>query len=536
MVQVNALWFASLICSLVTASLGMLVKQWLREYLGGDYYSPQARLRVRQFRHEGIAAWNVFDIAAVLPLLLQVSLGLFFLGLCIFTRSVNHAVGWTSIPLVSAWLLVLLLTTIAPAFSARCPYKVTFLISALRIIRKWARRTLTRAKHHAPISHATSRTVSSDNSSTAFDSQSSLSDLDQSYARLRSRNPQEEEEAVMSEKNDIKILLTVDSMLSDDTLVGTAFRQYIWQLHSPGEEVVDFVLQIMGRRLQRGRSIMAADLPLTDLRPLSKRAWTGLTGILADALHNEIYQDMHNIDHDDETHRVLKPWMRDMLNIIMSNSGYTFQESEADILVYSLMYDPQNTAQIMYDTRRRVTAADFTDIVRLSQRTFRPFNPGDVMDCMLTIARWCVYRNPNSSETLEQAITSIVVTQEGILDVADVLISMLRAEILGQSEGQVDSWWHTWMDDALCSVIYAFTILREGDDDRCADICKLVGLVCAESELAMRKFLRCATQTACRRRGSIHCYRLLAQSMSHSSVSDRGEHITLEAENRVLTS
>ncbi|KIP02589.1 hypothetical protein PHLGIDRAFT_78932, partial [Phlebiopsis gigantea 11061_1 CR5-6] len=32
MVKVNALWFASLICSLVTASLGMLVKQWLREY------------------------------------------------------------------------------------------------------------------------------------------------------------------------------------------------------------------------------------------------------------------------------------------------------------------------------------------------------------------------------------------------------------------------------------------------------------------------------------------------------------------------
>ncbi|EKM53489.1 uncharacterized protein PHACADRAFT_59286, partial [Phanerochaete carnosa HHB-10118-sp] len=30
--RVNGLWFASLICSLATASFGMLVKQWLREY------------------------------------------------------------------------------------------------------------------------------------------------------------------------------------------------------------------------------------------------------------------------------------------------------------------------------------------------------------------------------------------------------------------------------------------------------------------------------------------------------------------------
>ncbi|PSR70660.1 hypothetical protein PHLCEN_2v13465 [Hermanssonia centrifuga] len=42
---VNLLWFASLILSLMTASFGILVKQWLREYLAGEYTSPLARLR-----------------------------------------------------------------------------------------------------------------------------------------------------------------------------------------------------------------------------------------------------------------------------------------------------------------------------------------------------------------------------------------------------------------------------------------------------------------------------------------------------------
>lgn len=40
--RVNVLWFASLTLSLISASFGILVKQWLREYLSGEYVSPQA--------------------------------------------------------------------------------------------------------------------------------------------------------------------------------------------------------------------------------------------------------------------------------------------------------------------------------------------------------------------------------------------------------------------------------------------------------------------------------------------------------------
>ena len=69
---VNGLWFASLVISLATASLGILVQSWLREYLAGEWISPQEKLRARQYRHPAMEHWRVFEIAAALPLLLQV--------------------------------------------------------------------------------------------------------------------------------------------------------------------------------------------------------------------------------------------------------------------------------------------------------------------------------------------------------------------------------------------------------------------------------------------------------------------------------
>ncbi|PSR71600.1 hypothetical protein PHLCEN_2v12453, partial [Hermanssonia centrifuga] len=94
--SINVLWFASLALAVVTASFGILVKQWLREYMTIETSrGAKARLRVRQFRVTALDDWKVYEIAAVLPLLLQFSLGLFFVGLCFFSRSVHPTIGWT---------------------------------------------------------------------------------------------------------------------------------------------------------------------------------------------------------------------------------------------------------------------------------------------------------------------------------------------------------------------------------------------------------------------------------------------------------
>ncbi|KAI0338022.1 hypothetical protein BDW22DRAFT_1338655, partial [Trametopsis cervina] len=121
--RVNVLWFASLTLALISASFGIMVKQWLSEYLSGQHVSPQTRLRIRHFREPGLEHWHVFGIASLLPVLLQLALALFFVGLCFFTLDIHASIGYTTIPLVAGWALLFIATAFAPSLSPRCPYK-----------------------------------------------------------------------------------------------------------------------------------------------------------------------------------------------------------------------------------------------------------------------------------------------------------------------------------------------------------------------------------------------------------------------------
>lgn len=141
-VRINALWFCSLVLGLVSASLGMLVKQWLREYLTGSYTSPRERIRVRHHRYEGLLRWRVFEIAAMPALLLQLSLILFFVGLSDFLRQLDPVVGWFVTGLIVLWLLLFATSTLAPVFFHRCPYKFPLLRSFAIVARHTVLRLL----------------------------------------------------------------------------------------------------------------------------------------------------------------------------------------------------------------------------------------------------------------------------------------------------------------------------------------------------------------------------------------------------------
>ncbi|CAL1698975.1 unnamed protein product [Somion occarium] len=135
-IRINTLWFSSLVFSLVTASLGMLVKQWLREYLALEATSAQERCRIRHYRHKGLVRWRVLEIAALLPLLLQTALILFFIGLSDFLRDLNPIVGWVVTGLVASWLVVWVSTMVAPVFYAQCPYKTHLFKGAVKFLRR----------------------------------------------------------------------------------------------------------------------------------------------------------------------------------------------------------------------------------------------------------------------------------------------------------------------------------------------------------------------------------------------------------------
>ena len=134
-VRINALWSCSLVISLITASLGILVKQWFHEFMAQGTQDPTYRIRIRFFRSEGLERWQVFEIAAALPLLLQIALLLFFVGLSEFLRELNSIVGWATTGTILGWLAVFTFTTLAPMVSSQCPYKTPMLKRPLGYLR-----------------------------------------------------------------------------------------------------------------------------------------------------------------------------------------------------------------------------------------------------------------------------------------------------------------------------------------------------------------------------------------------------------------
>ena len=135
-VLVNILWFLSLVVALMTASLGILVKQWFHELLSYKTHDPKERLKIRFFREAGLERWKVHAIASSLPLLLQLALLLFFIGLALFLLQQDPVVAWVTTVVMILWLAVFAFTIVMPMFASQCPYKTPFLkdvISQLRV-------------------------------------------------------------------------------------------------------------------------------------------------------------------------------------------------------------------------------------------------------------------------------------------------------------------------------------------------------------------------------------------------------------------
>ncbi|KAF8990491.1 hypothetical protein BDZ89DRAFT_974292, partial [Hymenopellis radicata] len=83
-VWINGLWVVSLVTSLVVAFASVLVKQWLHRYMTFPSGTPGLRSHVRQFRFMGLEKWRVRIIIGMLPIVMNISLMLFFAGLALF--------------------------------------------------------------------------------------------------------------------------------------------------------------------------------------------------------------------------------------------------------------------------------------------------------------------------------------------------------------------------------------------------------------------------------------------------------------------
>ena len=121
-VWLNIVWFSSLILSLAAAVIGITVKQWIHEYLSGLWGTSREIARLREYRLQGLTKWRVDMVVAVLPLLLQVALGLFLAGLLILLWNLHHTVACVASALVGTLVLFSVCTTVLPLLQPDCAY------------------------------------------------------------------------------------------------------------------------------------------------------------------------------------------------------------------------------------------------------------------------------------------------------------------------------------------------------------------------------------------------------------------------------
>ncbi|KAI0744438.1 hypothetical protein C8Q76DRAFT_607197, partial [Earliella scabrosa] len=121
-VWLNTLWFSSLIFSLSAASIGIMVKQWLNEYSAGLSGSSRQTARLRQHRLNGLIKWRVGWIVAILPVLLQIALVLFFSGLLVLLWGLNDVVAGVASALIGILFIVTAGSITLPSVKRDCCY------------------------------------------------------------------------------------------------------------------------------------------------------------------------------------------------------------------------------------------------------------------------------------------------------------------------------------------------------------------------------------------------------------------------------
>lgn len=116
--RVNALWFISLVLSLTVVLVGTVALQWLREHQRYPVQIlPRYKFAIFNMRREGLRAWYVPQIFSVLPMVLQLSLVLFLVGLIDFLVSiVQIKVIIPILTVIALPIFFIVLTTTMPSF------------------------------------------------------------------------------------------------------------------------------------------------------------------------------------------------------------------------------------------------------------------------------------------------------------------------------------------------------------------------------------------------------------------------------------
>lgn len=126
-IRINFLFAASLSCSLLAAFGAMLGKQWLsyadQTTLGRALHDLRGQAQQLQRDASGVKRWHFHSTVEALPLVLEIGLLAFWLGLLDFLWSLNQAVACVALAFAAAGFAFQVLTLIAAATDPDCPFR-----------------------------------------------------------------------------------------------------------------------------------------------------------------------------------------------------------------------------------------------------------------------------------------------------------------------------------------------------------------------------------------------------------------------------
>ncbi|KAF9078830.1 hypothetical protein BDP27DRAFT_1207066, partial [Rhodocollybia butyracea] len=122
-VWVNGLWALSLSLSLFVALASVLVKQWLHHYLTLPSGTPSERSHLRHYRLVGFQRWRVRAIIGSLPVIMHLSLAVFFVGLVIFLYPLQRVLSYIISAVTLFVYFFYVATNVLPVFYPQCPYQ-----------------------------------------------------------------------------------------------------------------------------------------------------------------------------------------------------------------------------------------------------------------------------------------------------------------------------------------------------------------------------------------------------------------------------
>ncbi|KAJ6504935.1 hypothetical protein DFH09DRAFT_288428 [Mycena vulgaris] len=121
----NIFWFLSLGFSLSCALIATLVEQWSRDFIQKTEMrpSPIIRARIFSYLYFGLQRFGMHTTVACLPVLLHVSLVLFFAGLVAFLQPINTPVMTIAALMLGFISATYAYLTVLPIYSSDCPYR-----------------------------------------------------------------------------------------------------------------------------------------------------------------------------------------------------------------------------------------------------------------------------------------------------------------------------------------------------------------------------------------------------------------------------